>query len=411
VGTPERPKGETQGIDGESGDEIPREQTLMETPNLHRNDDESPEGAEKQAVECPAAVVECADLHAPLRRRGGAQSQMGRTQGRRSRRLVEESCEAGFDVETGDPAAFSTTRILVIPSVLSATAPHPRARQVSGPSDGNGLRRPPTSLATDELLFYFTARGVDISDFVDDDAKHILAALRALLALPAESRGPAELGRLLAARYDRDVPPEYIALVLKKVLALLRGGANTTLPPLLADASAALTFAVAPPELIFTRESSDDPDIHALECNLTFIHFQFERFTRTERMPIRFHEAAIVPNFKIITVVIRFSQMPAPQLQTQKNRLITFLKDFERDRLMLLLSGMGRRMKGVYRMVKEGVVEKIWGHGPHRIDESEVETFWKYATGTKKMEIVPTRHFTQTIDCICVKRRVEPRGW
>jgi hypothetical protein len=150
-----------------------------------------------------------------------------------------------------------------------------------------------------------------------------------------------------------------------------------------------------------------------IDWNIEIKHWPFRRFTSFKRMPPTMRGTAVVPNLKTIATIIRFNAMPAPQFDLQKKQLLTFLKSYVTERLIILMSSIGLKMKGIY--ILEGSIEvtagKIWGVGPQRVTEQDVGIYWKYLTGVKHFEPIPTKHFTQTTDCVCLKRTLEPRNW
>jgi hypothetical protein len=337
-----------------------------------------------------------------------------------------EESSALFDSDCGNPRQISATLPDVAEDNATSAPDSSESRQISGSPNASDAPGSDTSaLACSEdfgpsqLLFYFEMAGVDTTDLVDDDPVHILAALRKFVALPADARVVSQFHDLLTDLYPRDVPPEYVELVLGKVLEMLGELARSTvpLPRLLAEAAAALPLNqpgacdVSVPELVFDRGDTVDPDILALEWNLTFTHVPFRRFIRGRRAPVAAKGPATVPNFKTIAAAIRFTAMPSPQLEAQRKQLIDLLKNFEKERVVLLFTGLGMKMKAVYRMERDSTLRKIWGAGPAAITEDDVETFWKYITGAKQMERIPTKHFTQTTDCICLKAGIERRHW
>ncbi|OHT03235.1 hypothetical protein TRFO_29422 [Tritrichomonas foetus] len=160
------------------------------------------------------------------------------------------------------------------------------------------------------------------------------------------------------------------------------------------------------------KPSSPDEQLDFLDCDISIKHIPFRRFTSFNRQAPTQRVATIKPNFKIITTIIRFNAMPAPQQDIQKNKLLNFLKTYENSRLIVLMTVMGLKMKAIYKMITEDSdIEKIWGNGPTKISQNDVGQFYKYFTGTKKFETIPTKHFTQTTDGICLKRKIEPRNW
>ena len=149
-----------------------------------------------------------------------------------------------------------------------------------------------------------------------------------------------------------------------------------------------------------------------MKCEVSINHIPFRRFTSFNRSPPTLRNTTIISNYKIIAAIIRYNAMPAPQQDLQKNKLLNYLKNFERFRLIVLMTVMGLKFKGVYKMVSEnGEITRIWGNGPFKISESDVGVFYKYITGSKQFEEIPTRHFTQTTDAITLKRKIEPRNW
>jgi hypothetical protein len=56
-------------------------------------------------------------------------------------------------------------------------------------------------------------------------------------------------------------------------------------------------------------------------------------------------------------------------------------------------------------------VVKVWGVGPQNLTEKDVGIYWKYICGSKQFEPIPSKHFTQTTDCVTLKRAIEPRNW
>jgi hypothetical protein len=158
-------------------------------------------------------------------------------------------------------------------------------------------------------------------------------------------------------------------------------------------------------------ERGPGPDAPARDCDISFGCVPFRPFARARRPPAPTRTTAIVPNFTMIRAAIRFAAMPAPRLEGQRRMLIEFLRDYDRERLVLLLTAMGTRLKGVYLIDRDGVTEKLWGAGPARVVEKDVESFWKYVSAAKQMEMIPTKYFTQTTDSICLKRPAEPKLW
>jgi hypothetical protein len=159
-------------------------------------------------------------------------------------------------------------------------------------------------------------------------------------------------------------------------------------------------------------EETNEP-LEPIDCDITVKHWPFRRFTSFKRMPPTMRGTAVVPNIKTIITIIRFNAMPAPQLDLQKNRLIARLKQYADDRLIILMSCIGLKMKGIYILQgsDEVTAGKIWGAGPQRVTEGDVGTYWKYLTGSKHFDPIPAKHFTQTTDCVCLKRVLEPRDW
>jgi hypothetical protein len=169
--------------------------------------------------------------------------------------------------------------------------------------------------------------------------------------------------------------------------------------------------------LLFERPdvpmSSADIDLSGIQCDITVRHIPFHRFTSFKRVPPMPRNTAIVPNLKIIMAIVRYNAMPSPQLELQKSQLINFLQGYEHDRLILLMTSLTLKMKAAYRMelTNDTTIVKIWGVGPQKITEKDVGTYWKYESGSKQIEPIPTRHFTQTTDCVSLKRAIEPRNW
>jgi hypothetical protein len=169
--------------------------------------------------------------------------------------------------------------------------------------------------------------------------------------------------------------------------------------------------------LLFERPdvpmSSADVDLSAIQCDISVRHIPFHRFTSFRRVRPFPRNTAIIPNLKIIMAIIRYNAMPSPQLDLQKAQLLNFLQAYENDRLILLMTSLTLKMKAVYRLESIGdpTVVKIWGVGPQKITEKDVGTYWKYESGSKQIEPIPTRHFTQTTDCVSLKRAIEPRNW
>jgi hypothetical protein len=272
-----------------------------------------------------------------------------------------------------------------------------------------------------DLLFYFEACDIDAAPLSADDAPRILAALRGLLELPPDAQTPDGLLRLLRPLYGRNVPDDYVALVRDKVVELLRVVRDSALavPRLLLDAAAALfgrpgavRMELRPPETVFDRgDLTVDEDLKALEWELTFGHVPFRRFRKARRPPAVARQSAVVPNIKTVMAVLRFLTMEAPQFEAQRRELIQFLKNFENDRFILLVTGMGMKLKGVYRLDGDGDAVKIWGAGPGRIGDADVDKYLKYVSAAKELQAIPTKHFTQTTDACSLKRAVEPRHW
>jgi hypothetical protein len=105
--------------------------------------------------------------------------------------------------------------------------------------------------------------------------------------------------------------------------------------------------------------------------------------------------------------------MSRPQDEAHKTELLNFLSAYENDHIVILLTGMGLKMKGIYKLDMTGDVMavRVWGAGPHRIRHDDVGAFWKYISGTKTFDQITTKHFTQTTDCISLTRAAEPKAW
>jgi hypothetical protein len=169
--------------------------------------------------------------------------------------------------------------------------------------------------------------------------------------------------------------------------------------------------------LIFERPavamSSADVDLNGIQCDITVTHMPFRHGPGSRRLWNHPKSTAIVPNFKTVMAIIKYNAMPSPQLDLQKGQLINLLQTYENDRLILLMTSVTLTIKAVYRMERSGdtTIVKIWGVGPQKLTEKDIGTFWKYDFETKQIEPIPTRHFTQTTDCVSLKRAVEPRNW
>lgn len=178
-----------------------------------------------------------------------------------------------------------------------------------------------------------------------------------------------------------------------------------------------MDLAITDPMMLFERkdvqmESEEGEVIDPINVNISVRHVPFRRFTSFNRVMPTLRSTTILPNLRIIVTMLTFNAMPSPQYDVKRNQLISFLQGFPNDRLLILMAVMGLKMKGIYKMDKSKVsATKIWGSGPQNISEKDVGTFWKYITGTKTLEPIPTRHFTQTTDALCLKRTLEPRNW
>ena len=178
-----------------------------------------------------------------------------------------------------------------------------------------------------------------------------------------------------------------------------------------------MDLAITDPMMLFQRkdvqmESEDGDSIDPINVNISVRHVPFRRFTSFNRVMPTLRSTTILPNLRVIITMLTFNAMPSPQYDVKRSQLISFLQGYPNDRLMILMTTMGLKMKGVYRMDRSKVtVSKIWGSGPQSISEKDVGTFWKYITGSKTLEPIPTRHYTQTTDALCLKRTLEPRNW
>ena len=147
------------------------------------------------------------------------------------------------------------------------------------------------------------------------------------------------------------------------------------------------------------------------ECIVTISHVPFRKFTSHQYQQPPNRSSKEVPNFLIIQNAIKFTAMPSPQMDLQKNQLIASLRDYSDHRILMLMSNLGNKMKAFYILQEDNHIQKIWGNGPSIIAESDVGKFWKYDTSAKCFEQIKSHHFTQTTDGFCLKREIEPRNW
>jgi 3'-phosphoadenosine 5'-phosphosulfate sulfotransferase len=160
-------------------------------------------------------------------------------------------------------------------------------------------------------------------------------------------------------------------------------------------------------------ERPDATPAQAEPVKIVVRHLPFRRFGGSRISSAVIRGTQLIPNLKTIVAMIRFSVMPSPQLEQERDHIIGLLNEFKDDHIFLLMSGFGMKMKAIYRMENcdDAAVLRIWGNGPEKVPETDVDVFLKYISASKTLEPIPTKHFTQTTDCFCLKRALEPRKW
>lgn len=189
------------------------------------------------------------------------------------------------------------------------------------------------------------------------------------------------------------------------------------------ESSTPISLRLFEPVLLFEKASinphqarvGDDTeaaDLESLKCDITIRHIPFRRFTSFNRKTPTLRNTQLRPNLAIISTIIRFNAMPSPQQDLEKKKLLEYLRTYKDCRLIVLLTTMGQKIKAIYKMDSvDSDISKVWGNGPHVISQNDVGVYFKYITGTKKFEQIPTKHLTQTTDALSLKRKIEPRNW
>jgi hypothetical protein len=305
----------------------------------------------------------------------------------------------------------------------SRTAPREGDGSSSSSDEESGAQQSSLSgLNAADLLFYFETAGIDTTDFIGGDSIGILAALHEVVRASGQTLD--DLHAILRCEYECHVADDYMSLVRDRVAELLRAARSGRfqMPQLLTDAAAAVTLRirstaendeimkVSQPHIVFDRQQVHQPQ-KPRDWQVTFSNVPFRKFGNAARPTSVARGTTTIPNIATIIAIIRFTAMPSPALEAQKKQLIAFLRDFRRYRIVLLFTSLGLKMKGVYKMEGDGRVVEIWGAGPETIAERDVETYRKYMTRSKQLEAIPTKHFIQTTDCICIKTALEPRAW
>ena len=155
-----------------------------------------------------------------------------------------------------------------------------------------------------------------------------------------------------------------------------------------------------------TKEFEDD------KVTVSSVSFKPFSSQKERKLQHSFKNTTILPNLHVIKLALTFNLMPGNRMEKQRNELIESLSGFPNDRILLLLTSIDQKFKGIYILDEDCQrATKFQGKGPTVISEPDIGRFLKFNTSTKSFDQFPSKTFTQTTDGICLKRSIEPQSW
>jgi hypothetical protein len=279
------------------------------------------------------------------------------------------------------------------PSAGQTDSGHDQTPHKPSPRRKSALISPPRPVGRQQTFDDDTNPPADAPSLPVDDQddaafeQHLAAALGEFGLCSPDEKTLDRLYAILRRRFAPDVPDAWIRRHFDRMMALLRSVAGGDDPCEAGKAMVArvtfdlpgigerTSFELCSPVVAF--EHPDASPGQAEPVDVIIRHLPFRRFGGSRRLSGMTRSTQIIPNLKTIVAMIRFNVMPSPQLEQERNQITRFLNEFKDDHLLLLMSGLGMKMKAIYHMENCGAaaVLKIWGNGPEKVPETDVDVF------------------------------------